>query len=298
MISIFTPVYNRAFTLKRLYKSLKSQTCKEFEWIIVNDGSSDNSEEIIKLFLKKKNDFPIRYYVKENGGKHRAINFAVPLAAGELFFIVDSDDWLAENAVEKILDVYKDIENDSNFAGVAGLKITENNIVSGTTFVGKYIDATSLERRSLNIIGEKSEVFRTDILKQYPFPEYKGERFISEGVVWNKIASAGYKIRWFNTPIYYYEYQNSGLTANLRNLYKNNPQGYMLYIKQEIKFLNVSCLQALIWRGRVIDTLKHTCTVKKICYGLEITRTQYICSRFLFAMNNFKNKILCPKKSL
>lgn len=292
MITIFTPVYNRASTLPRLYKSIKAQTCKDFEWLIVNDGSTDNSGEIIQDFLKKAHDFPIQYYVKENGGKHRAINYAVPLAKGELFFIVDSDDWLANNAIEKMIDTYKGIADDESFAGLAGIKITEDGMISGKTFSGEYIDATSLERRPLNIIGEKSEAFKTSILKQYPFPEFDGENFISEAVVWNRIANDGFKMRWFNSPIYFFEYQEFGLTSNLRKLYAKNPKGYMLYIKQEIEFLRVSKLQALSWQGRVIDTLRLRCSAEEVCFGLGITKARYYMSRLVFKLYSLKRLLV------
>lgn len=282
-VTIFTPVYNRANTLNRLYNSLRQQTCKDFEWLIVNDGSTDDSELILNQFIKDSNNFQINYFYKENGGKHRAINYGIKYAKGELFFIVDSDDWLAPDAIEIILKYYKPIENDSTFAGVAGTKVNSKGEISGTTFEGEYLDATSLERNKLGIKGEKSEVFKTSILKKFKFPEFESEKFISEAIVWNKIAYNGFKLRWFNHPIYYWEYQTDGLTSNLRNLYRNNPQGYLSYVNQEITYLTPSLLKRSILLGKCIETLRQTSYTKmQIVKSLGLSKYELLLSKLLY----------------
>lgn len=289
MITVFTPVYNRQDTLERLYQSLLKQTDSDFEWLIVNDGSSDDSEKIIKKIMHERNPFRIRYYYKENGGKHRAINYAVSLALGELFFIVDSDDWLPIHSIEVIKREVKNISIQSGFAGIGGCKYNSKGEISGDTFCGTYIDATSLDRQRYNIKGEKAEVFFTQLLKRFPFPEFEGEKFISEGIVWNKIAAEGYKIRWINENIYEYEYQENGLTANLSNLYKNNPIGYMAYVLQEVKLLKIGLIQRYNWYGRVINRLRSSYPRSFVQFHLHINLLEYWIASTLFFLYSMKN---------
>ena len=131
--TIFTPTYNRKELLKNLYESLKNQTYKDFEWIIVNDGSSDGTELSVRQFLDEK-ILDIKYFYKENGGKQRAYNYGVEKARGELFICLDSDDKYVDNALETILKYWKKYENDREIAGMGYLSIYENGEVIGTKF--------------------------------------------------------------------------------------------------------------------------------------------------------------------
>ena len=189
MISILTPTYNRAHTLPRLYKSLKQQTMKDFEWIIVDDGSTDNTKYIVEKWIKEINLFNIIYIKQKNGGKHRALNKGIPHAKYDYIYIVDSDDYLTDDAVEKIHLWISTIDNKSKFAGVSGLKgkITDKGMIIIGQFPSKleFIDATNLERKSKKLLGDKAEVYRKDILLKYPFPEFEGEKFLTEAVVCN-----------------------------------------------------------------------------------------------------------------
>lgn len=232
MITVFTPLYNRADTIENLYKSLCRQTNKNFEWIVIDDGSKDNAKQKFDKWLKNNNGFDIKYYYVENGGKHRAINKGVKLAKGNLFFIVDSDDFLPDDSIQTIYEQEANISSKSGYCGVAGIKEDLNHKDLGTTFSGDFIDATSLEREVYGISGDKAEVFYTDILKKYPFPEIKGENFITENVVWYRIAADGYKLRWFNKPIYCAEYLENGLTKSGREIFIKNPIGYTLAVEQ------------------------------------------------------------------
>lgn len=226
MITVFTPTYNRAYVLPRLYESLKNQTFTDFEWFIVDDGSTDNTEILIKQWQKEKNAFPIQYYKTKNGGKHRTINLGVQKAKGEKFFIVDSDDVLPINALEGIEKVFVSIETKPHFAGVAGLKANiKNNQVLGNGEKLQNIDCSMIDiRQKYDIKGDMAEVFKIDILKQYPFPEYEGENFINEAVVWNKISEK-YILRYVPQVWYLCEYLPDGLTKNIRKKYRNNPHG-------------------------------------------------------------------------
>ena len=296
MITIFTPTYNREHYLKRLYMSLTIQTDKDFEWLIVDDGSIDATENLIQSFIENEKSFSIRYYKTVNGGKHRAINKGVQLAKGEWFFIVDSDDWLTEKAVQIIKKYCVEILDNEQFVGVAGLKVFENNKIVGSTFKGKCLDATSLERKRFNILGDKAEIFKTGILKKYPFPEYKNEKFMSEAVVWNKIAYDGYKIRWFNEDIYFCEYQEEGLTNNLRNNYRNSPNGYLHYVEQEIRFNKETLLRRYILYGKCIRTIDIRSFKKEnILKKLKINNMQYCFGKIVYGVYSIVRKVLKRK---
>ena len=233
-VTIFTPTYNRAYIIRQLYQSLQRQTCSCFEWLVVDDGSSDNTESLISSWIKEDNAFLIRYYRKENGGKHRAINYAVPLAAGELFFIVDSDDYLADNAIELILQQVQSLPSNGacRFSGICNCRGYSLSQIMGTTFFGEYIDCTTLERDKYGITGDKAEVFFTEVVKKYPFPEFSGETFITEAVVWDRMAADGWNMRFFQNITYLCEYRQDGLTQQGLDLYYRNPQGYALYLRQ------------------------------------------------------------------
>lgn len=228
-ITVFTPTYNRGYILNNLYKSLQKQTFRGFEWIIIDDGSTDNTKDLVSSWQKEENYFEIRYIYTKNRGKHCAINKGVKIAHGKLFFIVDSDDYLSDNALERVLYWEKTISDKKDFAGVSGNRYYFDKTLIGQTFTGEYLDCTSLERNKFNIEGDKAEVYYTDILKKYPFPEFEGENFCSEALVWDRMGKDGYKIRYFNESIYFTEYREDGLTFNLKNKYLSNPKGTMLF---------------------------------------------------------------------
>ncbi len=227
MITVFTPTYNRAYIIGKLYQSLCLQTCKDFEWLVVDDGSTDNTQELINSFIAE-NKITIRYIHKENGGKHTAINLGVKEAKGELFFIVDSDDHLTNDAVEWIKESSQGIINDNSFAGLSGVRITPNGNRIGGEFTPSLINCSALEiRNKYHIKGDLAEIYKTEILRQYPFPEYSDERFCSEGLIWARIAKK-YILRYIYKGIYICEYLNDGLTYNRVLCRKNNPQYSML----------------------------------------------------------------------
>lgn len=226
MITIMTPTYNRAYILNEAYESLKKQTSFEFEWIIVDDGSSDNTEELVNGWINNEGNFTIVYEKQPNGGKHRAVNRGVSLARYDYFLILDSDDTLAYNAVELIHRWIAEIDGMLGFAGVSGLKGTNKGVVGGSP-KDKYVDATNLERKKYGLLGDKAEVYKTDVLRQYPFPEFEGENFIRETAAWDRIAMDGLKLRWYNEIIYHCEYIGDGLTQNTNEkTYAKNFQGY------------------------------------------------------------------------
>ena len=183
--------------------------------------------------MSEQNPFYISYEKVINGGKHRAINKGLNKAKGELFFIVDSDDYLTDDAVEKIIALEATISNKKQFAGVCENKgYSKNDIVGKTYDYNGYLDITVLEREKHGIYGDKAEVFYTDILRKYPFPEFESENFLTECVVWDKIAYDGYKLRFNNDVVYICDYLPDGLTAHYEEIYNKNPAGYGLYLYQ------------------------------------------------------------------
>lgn len=270
-VTVFTPTYNRAYIIENLYKSLKRQTEFEFEWLVIDDGSNDETESLFEKWINENNNFQIRYMKKENGGKHRAINKGVDLAEGELFFIVDSDDYIVENAIESIIKWEKSICNSNEkFIGIAGLRGYDNNKIIGSTFNGRYIDATSIERKKYNILGDKAEVFYTEILRKFKFPEIENEKYITESIVWDRIAFNGYKIRWFNEIVYICNYLNDGLTNSGQKLFLDNPKGYALIINQNIKYYNKTFKERIYSYFNYYIQLKDKLTLKEISENLQV----------------------------
>lgn len=232
MITVFTPTYNRANTLDRLYQSLLRQRDKNFEWLVIDDGSTDNTQEYFENITKTHNGFDIRYFKMENGGKHRAINRGVELAKGEAFFIVDSDDYLTDDAIEKVETWIRSLDNSKKWAGVSGEKaevLSENNVQ------GKYIDAKNNERYKYGLLSDKAEVYFTDIMKKYQFPQFEDEKFLLEATVWDAIAIDGYYVRWYSDVIYICEYMPGGLTDTASKNYAANPKGLLCWAKTELR---------------------------------------------------------------
>lgn len=270
-ITILTPTYNREETLPRLYNSLKKQTNYNFEWIIVDDGSIDNTELLINNWNKEKNEFKIIYVKKENGGKHTAINKGLEIANGKLTFIVDSDDYLTNDAIEKILQKEKIIkDHDKKFAGIAFNKGYAKENIVGTTFIGEFVDATSLERKKYNINGDKAEIFYTDILKKNKFPEFQGEKFITEALVWNRIARQGYKLRWFQDIIYVCEYREDGLTKKGDSRFKDSPKGLLLYIQEYIQDYNLNLPRRLLQYEHYSNAIYNHKNIKRAAKELNV----------------------------
>ena len=228
MITVFTPTYNRAKMLANLYDSLLKQTYRDFEWLIVDDGSTDMTEEEVKSWQKEEK-IEICYYKQANGGKHRAINKGVQMARGDFFFIVDSDDYLPANSLQLVAKHSSQIAEDYTFCGVAANRSYPDGrrIGGDANFDILNTDSVSF-REKFHYKGDMAEVFKTEILRKYPFPEFEGEKFLTEAVVWNRIAKK-YKLRYFNANIYICDYLPEGLSNNIRRHHRNSPLGTMLY---------------------------------------------------------------------
>jgi len=255
LITVFTPAYNRAHLLTRLYESLCKQTYKDFEWVIVDDGSTDETKELSQALAEREGTFfPLRYFCQENGGKHRAINHGVTEAQGELFLILDSDDTLPPNALERIAFYYQQIKDDSAFGGVCGYMAHHNGTVIGKGCDIPVLDTNSIELRyKYHVEGDMLEVFRTSVLKEIPFPETKDEKFVPEVLVWNRIACK-YKLRVFHEVVYNRDYLDGGLTDKIVKIRMNSPVASMMTYAElnsyDIPFLSKVKAAINYWRFR------------------------------------------------
>lgn len=274
-ITVFTPTFNRAYILEKLYSSLKKQSFRNFEWLVVDDGSSDHTEQLINEW-KREACFPIRYYKTENGGKHRAINRGLELADGELFFTMDSDDELTADALAKIDTWFKSIECDHTLCGIVANKGTTATETPNPIFKDQYLDKTWLETYSyrendkLMLSGERAIILYTDVHKRYSFPEFPAEKFLTEAVVYNRIARDGYKLRFFNDIIWVYEYQDDGLTKAGNMNFINNPKGYGLWVKEMAQICKYPFLKRIATYYSFMCDLKDMYSLNEIAQYLDI----------------------------
>lgn len=213
--------------LQSLWDSLQKQTVKEFEWLVVDDGSTDGTKNLITQ-LQEKSDFPIRYIYKNNGGKHTALNVGIQTICSELTFIVDSDDCVTNDAVESILKIHKKYRSQNNICGYAFLRAFPDGKINGKKFdvderIGSYID---VRVNGDDTGADKAEVFKTHCLKEFPFPEYPNEKFLGEDLVWVRMARK-YEMVHINKAIYVGNYLEDGLTNNRRKHNIASPIGCM-----------------------------------------------------------------------
>ena len=225
-ITVVTPTYNRANELEKAFNSLKEQTEKDFEWLVIDDGSTDNTEDVIRNF-KEETNFDISYYKQDNQGKHIALNIAFKKVKTELLMILDSDDCLTRTAIEEILLIHNKYKDNDKVAAYVFQKGKSNAPTERITQVFKkeeFIDNYNTYIINKEIKGDKEEVFKTKILKNYSYPQYLGEKFVGEGVLWSKI-SHNYDMVFCNKIIYLCEYLDGGLTKSGRSFRMKNPQG-------------------------------------------------------------------------
>ena len=238
-IAILTPTYNRIHTLPRLFQSLMDQSSYDFKWYIVDDGSTDGTDEKYKDFFN--DNFEVIFIKKLNGGKHTALNVGINAIAEELTIIVDSDDYLETHAVETILEDWRTYCDKADIAGLCYYKMFDNGNIVGQRFPsGTEIDSYINLRVNKDVRGDKAEIFKTEVLRKYPFPVFEGEKFLSEAIVWSAISKAGYKLAFIDKGIYYCEYLTDGISAAGRKHQLKNPRGTMEHAKafmhQSVKF--------------------------------------------------------------
>lgn len=241
-VTLFTPTYNRAYILETLYRSIQRQTFRDFEWLIVDDGSTDGTEVLVKGWMSEGNDFPIRYYRQPNGGKCRAINYGLDLAQGELFFIMDSDDYLTDDALERVVYWESTIADKPMFMGVVGNRGTSEAESPNRPLGAPYRDCNVFVRYpeyTKDVVdGEHAGVWYTELHRRYKYPEFEGENFMTPCITWNRMAHDGYQVRIFDEIIWVCKYLEDGLTMQGNMRFIKNPQGHGLSLREKAEFLH------------------------------------------------------------
>ena len=229
-ITIFTPTYNRAYILPRLFQSLKNQKATNFEWLIIDDGSSDDTEDVVKKFIAEA-DFNIRYYKQNNQGKHIALNLAALKAEGDWMITIDSDDFVADNCLDVCGNLIAEIETKNDFAGFTFIRSPENLNLNLKDYGQKKW--TTNTGYNWKFSGEMNFVLKTKTLQKHPFPVIKSEKFCQESVQINNILR-NYKILYTDHILSYGEYLEDGLSQNLYQRLLKNPQYAMLAFKTKL----------------------------------------------------------------
>ena len=235
ILTIFTPTYNRAHTIGRTYESLKKQNCKEFIWLIIDDGSTDNTSKLVEQWKNESCGFEIRYIYKENGGMHTAHNIAYENIDTELNMCIDSDDCVAEGAVKKILDKWEKIKNE-DYAGIIGLDSDMQGEIIGKDFPKDLVDTTLNAYYANGGSGDKKLVYRTDIINKYPpYPVFEGERYVALGYKY-RLIDQEYKLSILNEVLVNVDYQQNGSSATMWKQYVKNPKGFAFWRKVSMQY--------------------------------------------------------------
>lgn len=265
-LTIFTPAYNRAHTLTRTYESLCRQDCKDFVWLVVDDGSTDETAGMVKEWQKRETEFEIRYLYKENGGMHTAHNAAYEVIDTELNVCVDSDDCLAEGAVHKIKVAWEKVR-DKNYAGLIGLDADMNSgKIVGTGFPPDLEETTLGGYYASGGAGDKKLIYRTDVIKSVPpYPVFEGEKYV--GLVYKyTLIDQHYKLGVLNDVLCEVEYQPDGSTGTMFRQYLKNPKGFAFLRKvnmqypQSTKRLVMDCIHycSSSWISRNRDYIRES----------------------------------------
>lgn len=228
-LTIFTPAFNRAHLLPRLYESLKHQTCQDFCWLVVDDGSTDGTADLISLYIAE-NRVQIHYLFQENQGMHGAHNTAYANMETELNTCIDSDDFMPTDAVEKILNKWKSVQNKEQYSGLVGLDADLSGNLIGTEFKTEKITLEDFYLQGGR--GDKKLVYRTEVMQQYPpYPLFKGEKYVGLGYKY-QFADQDFKLVTLNEILVLVDYQAGGSSSNMFRQYYNNPRGFAFIRKQ------------------------------------------------------------------
>lgn len=233
-LTVFTPTFNRAYCLHNLYESLLRQTSKDFLWLVIDDGSTDDTRELVTQWASRNGPFPIEYVYKENGGMHTAHNKAYELIETELNMCVDSDDYLTDDAVEKIIKKWE-TEGTEGHSGIIGLDIYADGKVIGKSLPAVR-DVRLCDYYAQGGKGDKKLVFRTSVMQKYPpYPVFEDERFVPLGYKY-VLADQDYRLLVLNEPVCVVEYMEDGSTKNIYRQYVMNPKGFSFSRKVQMQY--------------------------------------------------------------
>lgn len=234
-LTVFTLTYNRAYCLNKCYESLLRQTCKDFEWLVVDDGSTDNTKELVDSWINEAK-VPIKYIYKKNGGMHSGYNTAYDNIFTELAVSIDSDDYMLDDAVEKIINFWKENGNES-YAGIVGLDITEDGKVIGKELPNQKSMKVYDYYNRLGGAGDKKMVYRPEVIRPYKSPEFDGERLFPTCYKYF-LVDLKYDMLIMNEPLCVVEYMPDGFTSNIMKSYKKNLNSYIYYRRFILNYPN------------------------------------------------------------
>ena len=230
LLTVFTPAYNRAHTLPRTYDSLRRQSCKDFIWLVVDDGSTDNTAQLVRQWQAEDNGFEIRYLYKENGGMHTAHNAAYANIDTELNVCIDSDDAMGVEAVRKILDKWESVR-DAGYAGIIGLDADFSGNIIGKGFPENMTETSVIGYYANGGSGDKKLVYRTDIINAYPpYPVFPGEKYVALSYKY-RLIDQSYQMAVLDEVLCNVEYQEDGSSMNMLRQYVRNPRGFAFWRK-------------------------------------------------------------------
>lgn len=236
-LTVFTPTYNRAHTLPQTYESLVKQDCKDFIWLIVDDGSTDQTKELVRKWQRENTGFEIRYIYKPNGGMHTAHNTAYENIDTELNICIDSDDCLADGAVSTILNKWEEVK-EKGYAGLIGLDADVYGRIIGKGFSENLTETTLSEYYASGGSGDKKLVYRTDIMKKYPpYPVFEREKYVPLSYKY-LLCDQEYKLAVINRIICVVDYQPDGSSATMWKQYLMNPNGFSVIRKLDMIYPN------------------------------------------------------------
>lgn len=229
-LTVFTPAYNRAHTLGRTYASLCAQTCKDFVWLIVDDGSQDETTDLVQSWQQRDNGFAIEYIRKENGGMHTAHNIAYENIRTELNTCIDSDDKMPPDAVETILEKWALVKN-QGYAGLIALDADFDGTVIGKGFPEGMTETTLSGYYAGGGFGDKKLVYRTDVINSYPpYPVFEGEKYVALAYKY-RLIDQQYKLAVLDRVICEVEYQADGHSTGMWKEYLRSPRGFAAWRK-------------------------------------------------------------------
>lgn len=299
-ITVLSPAYNKGETIARTFESLQSQTCFDFEWLIVNDGSTDNTQTLIDSF--QTDLFPIRIIHKENEGLNRTFNLGVKESKGYLVLRLDPDDYLVPTAIEQVRAYQQTLENDDTLCAVCFLTKFSNNHIVGyhpyqTPTISNFIDYRIKDKA----LGDRLEVVKRSVFLQFPMIEIENEKFCLESLMWNSIAEH-YKALYIPSAIYVREYNEVSITSNLTNILRNNPKGTMLTYSHYIDILRKKQKEGYEVRKEIIknavnyyrfafSTKERLSTIMRKV-PLSLTAMAFIPGFMLYCVDSFAPKLV------